>query len=102
MMMHRNSKLFLAAVFVGCASGLANVNASSTPLGPPSPIGLAIPSTQPSTPLAQAPASGFDPFTLSTISGGQAATVAVPIVADKSQKPDRSPGDKDKDHDKDH
>jgi hypothetical protein len=96
MKMHRNSKLFLAAVFVGCASGLTSVNAGSVPLGPPSPIGQAIPSTQPSTAV-----TGFDPFTLSAISSGQGASVAVPVVADKSDKKDRSPGDKDKDHDHD-
>jgi hypothetical protein len=93
--MHRKSKVLLAAVFIGCAGGLVNANAGSTPLGPPSPIGNAIPSTQPAT---QAPASGFDPFTLSTISGGQGASVVVAAVADKSQKPDRSPGDKDHGH----
>lgn len=94
--MHRNSKMFLAAVLVGSASGLASANAGSTPLGPPSPIGLAVLST---LPAAKAPASGIDPFTLSTISSGQgAAVVAVAKVADKSEKPDRSPGDKDHGH----
>jgi hypothetical protein len=96
MKMHRNSKMFLAAVLVGSVSGLASANAGSTPLGPPSPIGLAVLSTPAVT---QAPVSSIDPFTLSTISSGQGAAVVVAVVADKSQKTDRSPGDKDHDHD---
>lgn len=124
--MPRTSKLFLAAVLIGCGSGLASAG-NTKQLGPPSPVGKVIPDVPPLvltlsktsvpygppsllTPLVtKTPAFDFDPFTLST-SGNKSdkgdkndksAPVFVAVVCDDSHRPDRSPGDKDHDHDHD-
>lgn len=99
--MHRTTKLFLAAVFMGCASGLARADDKHVQYGPPSPIGKAVPYVPPPAPvskvlvpygppclpspvtttpvvtkttspsLTQTVAFGFDPFTLSSIPGNK-------------------------------
>jgi hypothetical protein len=141
MKMHRNSKLFLAAVFIGCASGIASADNDKKQLGPPSPIGKVIAYTPPpaplvskssvpygppclsspvttaplvvntAPPLTKAPAFGFDPFTLSSSEDkddksdkdgrGKSVVVVAEKFPDASHRPDRSPGDKDHDHDGD-